>query len=655
MNPKVSIRRIPTQSIRAKLLLAFSIFALIITLIIGASIWFYAYNQRIDRLLIKLDGIEMKSLKAFLLAKDFFLYETINPKFYEKGKSTYWDEQKKLHADIRQDIKDIKELDDLKIMVNQSEMDGLSNKIIAFDQVFERLVNAIQRRGFKDYGIEGEMRDLIHEVESYQDRLNLGSILTIRRHEKDFIIRKQEDYVSKLAQAADRLKSEIKTSILTDSLKSRLLKITDLYTATFRQMVKTEKEIGFQANQGLKGELGNLSLEIDRSINQIGSQVSAQTQKIRNRVRLMMLLLFLISFVVVTVAGYYTAHQLGKPIKELSESIYRIIASNFEGNVVIPQTDTKDEVGGLARDFSVMYQKLKEHNEEIMQQSEEIASQRDQLEKQNQQIRHARQIAEEANEELSALNTNLEKIVQERTQKLTKTNEELDLFIYRASHDLKGPLARLAGLALLGNMECEEAVAREYFDKFQRNTEEMDGLLNKLLMIHVINQEIRRYRKVVFQDVWDEAETALQTLIRRTGGQVEFQNEYPQPFFSDKQLLILIVQNLVENALLYQKKEENTVFPVRLSFQNDRKHEKFIIQVEDHGIGIESLYKDKIFDMFFRGTELSQGNGLGLYIVRKAVDGLEGQILVESQVDAFTRITVVLPHRSTRKKILDYN
>ena len=67
------------------------------------------------------------------------------------------------------------------------------------------------------------------------------------------------------------------------------------------------------------------------------------------------------------------------------------------------------------------------------------------------------------------------------------------------------------------------------------------------------------------------------------------------------------------------------------------------IEITDNGTGIDAEYHDKIFDMFFRGTELSKGTGLGLYIVKKAVEKLQGKIEIQSEKRKGTTFTVYLP------------
>jgi signal transduction histidine kinase len=100
----------------------------------------------------------------------------------------------------------------------------------------------------------------------------------------------------------------------------------------------------------------------------------------------------------------------------------------------------------------------------------------------------------------------------------------------------------------------------------------------------------------------------------------------------------MIIENLVENAIQFAKEVKPTLNLYAIDSGNG-----IMIQVTDNGIGIQSEFHQNVFDMFFRATEKSKGNGLGLYLVKKAVDKLNGTIKLESAFGQGTVIQVYLP------------
>jgi signal transduction histidine kinase len=114
--------------------------------------------------------------------------------------------------------------------------------------------------------------------------------------------------------------------------------------------------------------------------------------------------------------------------------------------------------------------------------------------------------------------------------------------------------------------------------------------------------------------------------------------ELLDPFYSYPAMIRIIIENLLENAIHFRRREGARV-TLRM-YQQDRH---IVIEVIDNGQGIDSQYFGQIFDMYFRGNERSKGNGLGLYIVKKAVEKLNGSVTVTSEMGEGSMFKVFLP------------
>jgi signal transduction histidine kinase len=101
----------------------------------------------------------------------------------------------------------------------------------------------------------------------------------------------------------------------------------------------------------------------------------------------------------------------------------------------------------------------------------------------------------------------------------------------------------------------------------------------------------------------------------------------------------VIIENIVENAIMFSMPNQ----PILVKATTNDKG--LTLVVEDSGIGIDPEYLNQVFEMYFRGSERSKGNGLGLYIVKKVVEKLGGNITLTSQAKKGTTVTVVLPHK----------
>lgn len=281
---------------------------------------------------------------------------------------------------------------------------------------------------------------------------------------------------------------------------------------------------------------------------------------------------------------------------------------------------------------------LKMRNAEILMQKEEIAAQRDSLDAQRKhieeyshQLEQAQTIIERKNRQLNSINEELAEKVQERTARLSESlekvialNRELDTFMYKASHDIKGPLVRLTGLCNLALMEAQDPVAIDYLNKMENEANVMREILLRLIYIYDIRNEELTITKV---DLHPMAEQVFQSLhhwqhFRR----IRFTNDtYGAIAYSDAKLLKIIFENLIENAIQFCDEQEPAQWYIHLQAETTPEG-GLILYISDNGEGIGQHTLENLFEMFFRGSLKSHGSGMGLYITRLAVRKLLGNI-----------------------------
>ena len=284
-------------------------------------------------------------------------------------------------------------------------------------------------------------------------------------------------------------------------------------------------------------------------------------------------------------------------------------------------------------------------NQEILKQKNEIESQNKLLKSKNNEISKAKKELDNTNEELISINSNLEDMVADRTSslkhmnnELINANNELDLFIYRASHDLKGPIARLLGMTLLAKMDNKDDALKEYIDLIEKGAVDINKVLNKLNNVHFINRETVNSEEIDFNKIINECKSNLTNYIDEADLKIILVSEPNFSLISDYILVKIILENLLENGVIFKKTKKAQI---EVNLSTSRK--SIIISVEDNGLGILKDQYEKIFNMFFRGSERSKGNGLGLYLVRKAVQKLHGKINVESEEGKYACFTISLP------------
>jgi PAS domain S-box-containing protein len=224
-------------------------------------------------------------------------------------------------------------------------------------------------------------------------------------------------------------------------------------------------------------------------------------------------------------------------------------------------------------------------------------------------------------------------------RELKSANQELDTFLYKSSHDLRGPIARMQGIINLGLLETADPNARMYFNMLNKVTDELNNLLLRLLMVHNINQHVYALEEIAFRPYVDSL-IANYAGRRRSLQEVEIINKIPENMVvhSDPTLLNIVLVNLLENGLMFADN-----FHPRIEFDAIYLPSgKYIIMVSDNGMGIPEQFREKIFDMFFQGSTRSTGTGLGLYMVRKATKKMGGDIRLTSE-NGQTVFEITLP------------
>jgi signal transduction histidine kinase len=225
---------------------------------------------------------------------------------------------------------------------------------------------------------------------------------------------------------------------------------------------------------------------------------------------------------------------------------------------------------------------------------------------------------------------------------LSKTNAELDRFVYSTSHDLRAPLSSIMGLINITLDTQNPNEVKRYLSLMKDRVHSLHDFIKDITDYSRNNRlEVKR-EPVKLADLAREVWESLK--FSPEAENIDFRIDIPGDVFieSDKNRLRVIIGNLISNAVRYHDLKKDQQY-IRLNYQMNGRVS--YIQVEDNGQGIAREYHNKIFEMFFRANEESKGSGLGLYIVKEALMKLSGSIRLESTVGVGTTFTIVLPQR----------
>lgn len=224
-------------------------------------------------------------------------------------------------------------------------------------------------------------------------------------------------------------------------------------------------------------------------------------------------------------------------------------------------------------------------------------------------------------------------------QKLKDSNKELETYIYKTSHDLKAPLSSILGLAQIAKTETDDVESQKYFDLIGDMTKKLDSKIVELVKSMNIKDTGKFEDKIDIELMIHDLLDKVQFMNGFKRVKIEVNTTLQNPIVSNKIVLESIIQNLVENAVKYQDyKKKNPYLKICISKAADTTKLFF----EDNGIGIEKSMQDHIFEMYYRATTEAKGSGLGLYLVKKGVEKLNGDIHLESKFGEGTSFTILL-------------
>jgi len=224
-------------------------------------------------------------------------------------------------------------------------------------------------------------------------------------------------------------------------------------------------------------------------------------------------------------------------------------------------------------------------------------------------------------------------------EKLQLAERELNTFIYKSSHDLKGPMSSILGLINLLEKE-QESSNSPCVKMIKQSAAKADRMLNEMLNVVRIKREKIYPEQIDFRSDISEIVQSLRTSDAFYDVRRDIRIENKKELRTDKKLLQLILHNLMDNAIKYHDNSRKDSFVS--VWIRDYMH-GIKIDVEDNGCGFKDTTKSNIFNMFNRGSYNAEGNGLGLYMVKNAVDRLGGYIELTCGEKQNTCFSIFLP------------
>lgn len=236
---------------------------------------------------------------------------------------------------------------------------------------------------------------------------------------------------------------------------------------------------------------------------------------------------------------------------------------------------------------------------------------------------------------------NYEEQLKKQNINLQKVNEELDRFVYSASHDLKAPLSSLQGLIGLVKMETDDSLRDNYYVMMEKSIKRLDQFIRDIIDYSRNTRVELRPEQINITELLQSAYDDLHYMDQAKDFTLDVNIKEEATFYSDETRMRIVIRNLLSNALRYGYTEDGEK---KIEISGSLNQEWLKLSFRDYGPGVDPEHQENIFKMFYRANETSEGTGLGLYIVRETLDKMNGSVMLETSGEG-TIFRIAVPNQ----------
>lgn len=380
-------------------------------MVIGLTNAYQSQKKNIEELSTRISSIEMNMMLLVKAKSDFLILEPINPHFFAAESSEYGVRCDSLTAKIKRQLEELQFHNLLKGFRDSLHFQDLKFCIERFESNFDSLQQLIIRKGFKDYGLEGDMRKYAHQLEhEFTEYVQMEDVLMLRRHEKDFFLRQDPKYVDLFNFQLDKtLHKYEQQKRLSKFLVAKIKFTLKQYQKLFIRIVDLQEAIGNKKGNGMLARVEHDMSSILLNLESLKLSIYNSQVELLNNLKIKFYVGVILFVLILIYLSFRVSSNMTRRIKFLSKNINEFVQSNYKKTADYSSVKGKDEVGELAKNmklledeivvhFSNYKRKVEKRTQEILNQKEKIETHKLIIEQKNKDtldsIRYARRIQE---------------------------------------------------------------------------------------------------------------------------------------------------------------------------------------------------------------------------------------------------------------------
>jgi GAF domain-containing protein len=309
----------------------------------------------------RLNELQITAGHSTVAVKEFLLNAYTDEGFVKIGSNASYNEFNSSLAKSIQRLDEISTSWFVDTKIKKEKTARITRSLENYRKHFNELTTLFVKKGFKDLGLEGDMRKAIHFVENYEKGINKEMLLTLRRHEKDFLLRKDPSYIEKFDKDFIKFKEWIQNNKAYEQADiDAIIPVLTDYKVLFHQIADIENTIGLKPTEGLRQKISMEYAIFGKELSELSNDAKREQTRLAGYawlVNMALITLFAILITVTILSVIYFKKEVSKPIEALNAAADEIAKGHL--SVSLDQLKSKWLVTDIVAGFEKLIGKLR--------------------------------------------------------------------------------------------------------------------------------------------------------------------------------------------------------------------------------------------------------------------------------------------------------